>query len=35
MGNIKKKKTPAVIMEAACKNADTGVGPSMAQYNQA
>jgi len=27
---MKNKYTPAVIIQAACKNAETGVGPSIA-----
>ena len=35
MGNILATKyTPATTMVAACINADTGVGPSMASGNQ-
>jgi len=32
--NLIIKKTPAVTIVAACNNADTGVGPSIASGNQ-
>jgi hypothetical protein len=32
--DLKIKKTPAVTIVAACINADTGVGPSIASGNQ-
>ena len=32
--NLATKKTPATTMVAACINAETGVGPSMASGNQ-
>lgn len=32
--NEHNKKTPAVTIVAACNNAETGVGPSIASGNQ-